>query len=662
MAVTSLMVAGVHAGDSAPKSFEDSANLTLDQLVNIQVTSVSKKETSLNQSPAAIFVITQEDISRLGITSLPEALRLAPGMDVAQVNSSDWAVSSRGFNNQFANKLLVMIDGRSIYDPGFGGVFWEMQDLVLEDLDRIEVIRGPGGTLWGANAVNGVININTKSAKETQGLLISAGGGTELQPLTSLRYGGQFTTNLFYRVNVQYANNDGFVDSNGNETPDARNILHGGGRLDWEPVAGDRFTLQGDHFQGDFGDLTRSVSLMAPNAKDFSAINRKTGDNVLARWTHDFSDSSQLTLQGYYDHTLVNEAPFRDTLDVYDLDLQHRFALGERQDIVWGAGVRYWMDDVPPSFDLTFTPERNYEHVLSAFVQDDVSVIKDRLHLILGSKFEHNSDTGFEVQPSGRLLWIPSEKQTFWGAMSRAVRTPSRADEDILYNQSVIPPSPPGSPLPLLVSLYGNPNFHSEELIAYELGYRIEPTPKLSFDLATFYNVYHDLNTSITGTPFFEAAPVPHVVIPQLIQNGGSANTYGAELSAQWQVTEDWKLMGSYSWLHMRLTPSNLASGDSPQHQFQLHSYLNLTRAVELNASLFYVSQLANADVPAFTHPIPAYTRVDLGLVWRPNKAWELGIWGQNLFNDQHLEFGSQRTPVLTEIPRSIFGKVTWRF
>jgi iron complex outermembrane receptor protein len=250
-------------------------------------------------------------------------------------------------------------------------------------------------------------------------------------------------------------------------------------------------------------------------------------------------------------------------------------------------------------------------------VQDDITVINDRFHVIVGSKFEHNPDTGFEVQPSGRLLWTPSEKQTVWGAVSRAVRTPSRIDEDVRYNQSAIAPSPPQSPLPLLVSIFGDPTFHAEELIAYELGYRVEPTPNLSFDLATFYNVYHDLNIVTTGTPFFEAAPVPHIVVPELTSNGGSANTYGAELSAQWRVSDNLKLQGSYSWLHMQLAPSDATAGDSPQHQFQLHSYFNLTREVELNASLFYVDKLPDQN-------IPAYTRVDLGIVWRPNKTWEV--------------------------------------
>lgn len=654
LGVIFMTILAVRADDTNSVRATNSNDISLEQLININVTSVAKKETKLEQSPAAIFVVTPEDIARSGVTSIPEALRLVPGMDVAQVNSSDWAISARGFNTQFANKLLVLVDGRSIYNLGFGGALWEMQDMVLEDLDRIEVIRGPGATLWGADAVNGVININTKSAKDTQGFLVSAAGGSVQQPAVSARYGGELGSNLFFRIYGQYANQDGFVDAAGNSEPDDHNIAHGGARLDWEPGDADRFTLQGDYFNAEFGAIAQLPSLTPPFANNFYGQNHKTGGNVVGKWTHDISDTSQFTVQSYYDRSQDMEEDIASTENVFDADFQHRFGLWGWNDIVWGAAFQHFWDDTPPNFDLTFNPPQSQDDIYSAFVQDDVTVVEDRFHLIVGSKFEHNPDTGFEVQPSGRALWTPTENQTVWGAVSRAVRTPTRVDSDSVYNRVVEPPGPPFF-VPALVTIFGNPEFRSEELYAYELGYRIEPAKELSFDLAGFYNVYHDLNAPVMGTPFFVGAPVPHVVIPELTFNSLYGVTYGTELSVQWRVTDNWKLMGSYSWLHMDLHPDDSTAGDSPQNQFQIHSYWNVTRTIELNAAGYYVDSLPDQHVPS-------YFRGDLGIVWRPSKNWEFSIWGQNLFDGHHVEFGSYRTPDLTEIPRNIFGKVTWRF
>ncbi|MDB6112684.1 MAG: TonB-dependent receptor, plug [Pedosphaera sp.] len=655
-----LMVQGAQAGASAPTPFQDATDLTLDQLVNIQVTSVSKKETPLNQSPAAIAVITQEDIRRSGLTSIPELLRMVPGLDVAQVNASEWAVSARGFNSQFGNKLQVLVDGRSIYNPVFAGVRWNVQDVVLEDLERIEVIRGPGASLWGANAVNGVINIITKSARETQGLLVSSSLGTEQQPTTSLRYGGQLATNVFYRVYVKYVNHDGFVDAMGNETPDKWNALRGGMRLDWEATSGDLLTLQGDYFKGDFGQATQIPILTPPFSTNFTAVNDNRGGNVLGRWTHGFSEDSVLTLQMYYDHNVANEADLQGISDVYDFDLQHKFGWGERQAIVWGLGYRYLPTDNSPSSFLNWNRRTRNDQLYSAFVQDDVTLVEGRLHLVLGSKIEHNDYTGFEFQPSGRLLWTPSEQQTVWTAVSRAVRTPSELERDGQFNAAAFQPSP-ASP-PVLVRLFGDPDFRSEKILSYELGYRVEPTPRLSFDLATFYTVYDSLGSiQPADSPFFEAVPTPHLVVPETFQNGQSGETYGAELSAQWLVTDRLRLAGSYGWLRMQLRPDPAAEGDSPQQQFQIRSYLDLPHNLELNGAVYFVDQI-NAPSSTIRIPVPSYVRLDLGVAWHPLKTLEIGVWGQNLLSNHHPEFPNTRTTLQTEIPRGVYGKITWRF
>lgn len=629
----------------------DLENLTLEQLVNVQVTSVSKKETDLFTSPAAISVITQDDIQRNGFTSIPDALRMVPGMDVAQINASEWAVSVRGFNSQFADKLLVLVDGRSVYTPAFSGVVWQIQDLVMEDVDRIEVIRGPGAALWGDNAVDGVINIMTKSARETQGGLISTSFGTDDQSITSLRYGGQLGSNLFYRVYAKYESEDGFVNSMGNGRLDGWDALHGGGRLDWEPNPNDRVTLQGDYLAAKIGATAQSPLLTPPYATNISQVDTESDGNVLSRWTHDFSPSSQLTVQMYYDHVVEPDVQIPSTLNVYDFDLQHRFALGEREDIVWGAGFRDSRNDSPPSFNLTLYPQKSYIQVYNVFAQDDVTLVPDRFHLILGIKLDRDTFSGYEVQPSGRLLWTPSEKQTVWTAVSRAVDTPSLVEEDSRYNESAFPTAHG----PALASIFGNPDFQPEEVLAYELGYRLAPSPSWSFDLATYYNIYHDVEGFQLGTPYFDATPVPHLVIPETEENLLSGETYGAELSAQWKPTDYWRLMASYSWLHMALEPDDSTAGDSPQNQFQIRSYLDLTREINFSSTLYYVDRLPNQMAPS-------YFGLDLGLSWRINKSWDIGVFGQNLINTGTVEFGSYRTPLLTEIPRSVYGKITWRF
>jgi iron complex outermembrane receptor protein len=648
-----LMAALAEAADTnqPSKSSAELENLTLEQLVNVKVTSVSKKETELFASPAAISVITQEDIRRNGFTSIPDALRLVPGMDVGQISASQWAVSSRGFNNQFADKLLVLVDGRSVYNPGFSGVIWEIEDLVMEDLDRIEVIRGPGAALWGDNAVNGVINIITKSARETQGALVSTSFGTDEQSITSLRYGGQLSSNLFYRVFLKYESEDGFANSTGNRMPDGWDGLHGGARFDWEPNPNDRFTLQGDYLAADIGGTAQSPLLTPPYTNTFSGVNPKSDGNVVGRWTHDFSSSSQLTLQMYYDHSVDADAKIRSTVDAYDVDLQHRFALGARQDIVWGAGFRESLDNVPPSFDLSPYQQKSYTQIYNMFAQDDVTLVQDRLHLILGTKLDHDTYSGYELQPSGRVLWTPSEKQTAWMAVSRAVTTPSEVNEAARYNYVAFP-SAHG---PVLVSEFGNPNFRAEQLLAYELGYRFAPFAAWSFDLAAYYNVYQGVQGYQTGAAYFEATPVPHLVIPETAGNNLSGDSYGAELSAQWKPVDYWRLTASYSWLHLPSELDNQFSGDGPQNQFQIHSYLDLSHNIDFSSGLYYVSSLPDQNVPS-------YVRLDLGLNWRVNKSWEIGVFAQNLLDHGHVEFESYRTPVLTEIPRGIYGKITCRF
>jgi len=584
---------------------------------------------------------------------------------VAQINSHEWAITARGFNNQFANKLLVLVDGRSVYGTGFGGVVWGVQDLVMEDLDRIEVIRGPGGTLWGANAVNGVINIITKSAKETQGLLVSATGGTQEQPNTTLRYGGRLGTNLFYRAYVKYFNRDGFVLSNGEDAPDSAREIQGGARVDWEPREESRLTVQGDYYADRFVENHELPILTPPYVSNLDTINHNSGGNVLARWTRNFSDSSSLTLQAYYDYFVQEQAQARQVAHTIDFDAQHRFALGSRHDLVWGLGYRYLKDQFTPSSFVSWNPAGYGQQLFSAFLQDEITLLPERFKLTLGSKFERNDFTGFEIQPSARLLWTPTARQTVWAAVSRAVRTPSRTDLHSRANYGVIPPGVPPyfSPLPVLVSLFGNPNLRSEVLLAYEFGYRVELTRRLSLDAAAFYNDYDRLIEPVTGgvVPVEFDPPPMHTLVPNTTQNAGAAHTYGVELAARWNVTDRWHLAASYSWLETRLKSGSTTYSASPQQQFQLRSSLNLPGNLEFNGAISFVDQITVARGLGSMN-IPSYVRLDLGMVWHPTKRLELGVWGQNLLDDRHPEFSSYKTSVITEIPRSVVGKITWRF
>ncbi|MGZ8919700.1 MAG: TonB-dependent receptor plug domain-containing protein, partial [Limisphaerales bacterium] len=506
------------------KNGADLMTLDLADLMKMQVTSVSRKSERLSDAAAAIYVITQEDIRRSGATSIPEALRLSPGLEVARQDAHTWAISGRGFNDEFASKLLVLVDGRTVYTPLVASVNWDVQDMPLEDIDRIEVIRGPGGTLWGANAVNGVINITTKSAKETQGLLITAGAGTEDRGFGTIRYGGKISEDAYYRVYGKFLDRDDSALRGGGDANDSWWMSRGGFRLDWIPSDQNLFTLQGDIYGGDLAQTITVPLVTPPYLTSLNDDVNTTGGNILGRWTHDFTPDSQLALKLYYDHTDRDRVVYREKRDTFDLDLQHHLRLGEWNDIVWGVGYNVTSDSLQNSQYVSFDPADRTTSLYSAFVQDEITLIEKRLRLTLGSKIEHNDYTGWELQPSGRLSWNITDKQTSWAAVSRAVSTPARAEDDIRINRFVYPPgsTPPGSagptPIPALVSLLGSRDMESKELIAFELGYRIQPHDRLTFDLATFYNIYDKERSLEAQAPDLSNAP-GYVEVPFVIGN-----------------------------------------------------------------------------------------------------------------------------------------------
>jgi len=657
------------AGAEQAPTPKDLADMTLEDLMKVPVTSVARRAEALSESAGAISVISQDDIRRSGATTIAEALRLAPGMDVARVDGSQWAIGSRGFNDVFANKLLVMIDGRSVYTPLFSGVFWDVQDVMMEDIDRIEVIRGPGATLWGANAVNGVINIMSKSAKDTQGGLLTLGGGNEDRALTGLRYGDKLGEHAYFRVYGTYANRAESPLASGGDSHDAWQKEQGGFRIDWDVSERDLLTFQGDGY----GGLADQIfTTYAPSSPGYTkTVNDQVGirgGNLLSRWTHEFSEDSDLKAQFYYDHTERHPIIFHEDRNTYDLDLQHHLAVLPRNDIVWGLGFRSTSDRVANTPTVALTPDHRTDELFSAFVQDEIPLVPERLRLTLGSKFEHNSYTGFEVEPGARVAWTPHERQMVWGSVSRAVRTPSRAEDDIAISR-VVPPGGlfPGSPA-ALATTYGNANIVAEDVIAYELGYRAQPFDQLTFDLALFYNTYDHLRSTEPGpspTQPVSVLPPPGLILAPLhLENKLDGETYGVELGPTWRVTDWWRLRPSYTYLHMAMhhdsgsldQNSILDPGRSPENQFALRSSMDLPYNFSLDCALRYVDELR-------TLKIPSYTTMDVRLAWRPRRNLEFAIVGQNLFQPSHDEFAASFiTTPLTEVERSVYGKLTWWF
>jgi iron complex outermembrane receptor protein len=602
------------AQEVAANKSTDFSNMSIEELMRVKL-SLSRTDEQFSRSAAAAYIITEDEIRRSGVTSLPEALRMAPGIEVARVDSHTWAVTARGFNDAFANKLLVMIDGRTIYTPLFSGVFWDAQDTVLEDIDHIEIIRGPGSTLWGANAVNGVINIVTKKASQTQGGLIAVGAGTEERGFGVVRYGGKITEEAHYRAYVKYFNRDDTALANGRDAGDSWDMLRGGFRADWTPgmdaVTGsthDVLTFQGDIYSGRIDGLfTTAVLTPPPRAVTVRDVQKAEGGNLLGRWTHPFSDEANIQLQAYYDRTHRDVVIFKEQRDTFDLDFQNRFRAGRRHDFVWGAGYRVTSDDTAPTTTVTLRPDSRTLNLFSMFVQDEIGLIEEKLRLTVGSKLEHNDLTGWEVQPGARLLWTPATNHTAWASVTRAVRTPSRAEEDIQIN-SVVTTGVVGS-------FFGNRGMESEKLVAYELGYRVQPITKVSLDLATFFNDYDDLRTLEFGPP------PPTSAAAQYVRNRMHGETYGAELAANWQVTDWWRLRGSYTWFKMQLhrdaNSNNPANEDpeneSPHHQFMIRSSFDLPKNLELDCSWRYVD--------AILVPLPPTSKVGVPSYFQPRRA-----------------------------------------
>lgn len=633
--------------------------LRASSLEDLLVTSVSRKPEPAFEAPAAVTVITGEEIKRSGVRTLAEALRLAPGMDVARVNAGTWAVTARGFNGQYANKLLVLIDGRSVYHPANGGVEWGIQDVLLEDVEHIEVIRGPGGTLWGANAVNGVVNVITKHSAETLGGYAEGGYGSVEQGFGAVRYGFRSGEEWTGRAYVKYDNHGPF-EVDGGDANDAWSKSQAGFRTDWGREA-NAVTFQGDAFYSERDGELGVPIFTPPYASLLQDFERHRGGNLLGRWTHTFDNATDLQLQLYWDNWAVESDWTEYEINTVDLDFQHRLLLPGRQELIYGLGYRYLPDHWwPVNPYLLLEPETTYHSLYSGFVQDDLTLVEDHLHLIAGIKYEHNDYTGSEWQPNARLLWTPSSRHSVWGAVARPIRSPTRTDSDL---QALLPGVvPTGQPAPFDVTFIrgeGNPDFLSEELLSFELGYRVKPLDRLSFDVSGYYFDYDRLSSPQFGAPGFVADPLPgHLEVPARNSNDGNARTYGAEVAAEVQVAEGWRLRGGYDYFGEESENTTVPLDYSPHNEFFLRSSADLPANLYLDLWLRYRDEISALN-------LSGYVDADVRLAWRCCRRIEVSVVGQNLCSDSRREWGAGPFAlggVISEIPRSVYGMVSIRF
>lgn len=626
--------------------------IDIEDLMKVQVTSLGKREQTLNEVPAAIYVVRGEDIRRMGVTSLPEALRGVPGMQVARSRSSTWAVSARGFSDNSANKLLAMIDGRSVYSPLHSGIFWDVQDTFLEDVDRIETIRGPGGSLWGSNAINGIVNVITKSAEHTQGAVLTGGGGTEERAFGGVRYGFKADDDLYLRVYTKYfARDEAALGTDPDEdATDGWWMGRAGFRGDWKAGDNDRVTFTGDGYTGQVRERGNNASLTSPTGSNpFDNRMDLSGGHFLVRWDHAIDATSDVTLQVYYERTQRDTELFDDLLHTADLDIQHHFRGSEVHDFVWGLGYRLYRSEFDGDFAIQVDPERRTDDLISAFVQDEITLVADRVKLTVGSKFEHNDYSGFEYQPTVRLAWKANAENTIWGAASRAVRTPSIIDVDLVFNALVIP-----GPTPTVTGVFGDSDFRSERLIAYEAGWRMRPADFVSTDLAVFTNRYDRLRSIEAGTPFLDPDPPPqHLVIPLFLKNGLDAKSWGIEGSANIQAAPGILIQASYAYLRVNFSDDS-AEGRDPQHTAWVRAALDAGPGLTVDLMGRYVSRLKAFDVDG-------YIEADARVAWRPtDRNLEIALVGQNLVRESHAEFQAEASR--SEIERGAYLSILWGF
>ena len=660
--VALMLSASLSSYAAAQAPDQDLTKLKIEDLMQLEVTSVSKSEQTLSRTAAAAFVITRADIQRSGATKIPELLRMVPGLSVAQLNSNAWAISVRGFNERFGNELLVMVDGRTVYNPTFGGVFWETLDMPIEDIERIEVIRGPGGSTWGANAVNGIINVITRKASDTQGLSVTALTGNVHQELGTVQFGGNTGKRTAYRVYTRYLNEASLQDSNP-ALGDGWHTLRAGFRSDTTLSQRDSLTFTGDIYSGREGlPISLLPSLTAPSAIPVQSFATLNGGFLQGTWEHELSSRSETSLTFSYDHFErgddLNEV--RDTLDVA---FQHNLKVGATHELVWGLGVRYSSSESAGNSTVFLNPANRSYNLYSAFVQDEIALLPSHLYFTPGLKIEDHYYAGFVAMPSARLAWLLNPQNTVWAAVSRAARTPADTDLGLRVNFGSFPGQ---SGVPVLLASVGNPNYRAETLLGYEAGYRAMLTRSVSVDLSAYFNHYAHQTTIEPEPPSFEPSPLPaHLLMPLTRKNLMFGETHGFEIFANWKATDHWTMSPGFAFerIHMHLDPGSQdaaaagdAEGSSPAHAAQFRSHYALPKSVSWDVTAYFVGRLTDQESPA-------YTRLDTQWSWRASERLTISAVGQNLLRSRHLEFTDSQADVRSNpLRRGGFLKLSWNF
>lgn len=652
-----------HATNSASDQQTERSlkSLTLEQLGNIEVTTTSKEPEQVWKTAAAIYVITQQAIQRSGVRTLPDALRLAPGVEVAQIDSNKWSVGIRGFGSRLSRDVLVMIDGRTVYNTLLAGTYWEVQNVLLADVDRIEVIRGPGATIWGPNALNGVINIITKTSKDTHGTLVEAGGGSVEEGFLNARYGGSYGNDLNYRVyGLTFDRGPEYHADHDNY--DSWRALQGGFRTDFSPNTRDILTVEGDMYREGAGETVTATTYAPPYSQILRGTEFLSGGNILARWSRTQGPGKDFQVQAFYDRTDRREPNFADYRNTFDIDFLDRFRLPGREQISWGLGARASTGTNPTIVSgLSFSPRTRTDTLYTGFVQNEIEAVHNQLYISLGTKLIKTNYTGVDAEPSARLLWTPTKQQTVWAAFTRALRTPSDA-ERAFYLLGLVGVESNGTPF--FARFNPNPDFKSEDLDGYEIGYRKLFRQTVYLDISTFLNHYSDLfSEDIIGPPYVETNPQPtHILLPADFGNGLVGTTKGVEFAPEWQVLKFWRLGAAYSFLEMQLKkgPNSMdvgtapvVEGSSPRHQLTAESDFTMTKAFTFDLTLRYVSALPKLS-------INPYTTGDARFAWHWKNGFEFAVVGRNLLQPYHFEYPSDPGPNVG-IKRSVYGQFTWQ-
>jgi iron complex outermembrane receptor protein len=635
------------------------ADFSLEDLLKVQVTSVSKKEQTLARTAASVYVIHAEEIRRTGAENLPDLLRAVPGVNVAQIDAGAWAISIRGMNGRYSSKVLVMVDGRAVYTSTFGGVYWDQIDLPLESVERVEVIRGPGGTIWGANAVNGVIHVITKNASATLGGLVSQSAGSDGAVRSLVQYGDKAGRHGSYRA---YGNFQRFpsMEAAAGEAADQWQRYHAGFRGDWQTTPRDTVMVEGGLFVDRGNQNRRTFVLDLLGSSYFSEPVRANGGDAMARWTHISASGAETKVQAYVDSYHRRDLGLSEQVNTMDLDVQRSFSAGDQHEIMLAGGFRAVSSILNSNSAVSFTPAHRLDQLYSVFAQDQIR-LADKVWLTAGSKLEHNSYTGFEYEPSLRLAWTPGPSQTVWAAVARAIRQPARADAGVHLNVS----NPPVSAnTEQVITFNGSPGIRSEQLRDAEAGYRRQWGNSLSLDIAAFFSRYHGLLTQDNRPAVIQGwGDTLHVERTLQYGNSGRATDYGGEASLAWTPFSRWRFSGGYANLHMNGALSGAAipaippitEDNAPRHTFEFRSFLNLTRRLEWD-------QWVTAQTHFPGGPNGSHTRVDTRVAWRAGERLEFSVVGQNLFHPGWVEFDKNYWIVSSRNERRILCKVVWTF